>query len=109
MQPADLLTKTHALLSDRVRLAIMVSLAAAPEPLEFNHLIEALGLSKGNLSSHVQKLEAAGLLKVQKEFVDRKPRTTYRCTPTGRREVMAYLAQVEALLGGLKDAESRSR
>ena len=47
MKPSDLLTATHPLLSDRVRLAIMASLAAAEEPIDFNGLLESLELTKG--------------------------------------------------------------
>lgn len=98
MKPADLLSGAPALLTDRVRLAIMATLAASPEPVDFKGLLEVLGLTKGNLASHVRKLEEGGLLQVNKEFVDRKPRTTYRCTDQGRQDVQAYLAQIEAML-----------
>jgi len=46
----------------------------------------------------VQKLEEAGLVAVKKEFVGRKPKTTYSCTEAGRKEVQNYLAQIELLL-----------
>ena len=98
MKPADLLASTHALLADRVRLTLMATLAAATEPQEFTTLVDALSLTKGNLSTHMQKLEAAGLVVVKKEFVGRKPRTTYLCTEAGRKEVENYLNQIELLL-----------
>ena len=98
MKPVELLTGTHALLSDRVRLAIMATLAAVSEPVDFNTLLESLNLTKGNLASHIRKLEEAKLLTVTKEFVGRKPRTTYRCTELGLREVRKYLEQVESML-----------
>jgi DNA-binding transcriptional ArsR family regulator len=98
MKPADFLTSTHALLADRVRLAIMATLAARSEPMDFSELLNTLNLTKGNLSGHSQKLEEAGLIKIKKEFVGRKPRTTYLCTALGRREVRNYLSQVEQLL-----------
>ncbi|MBN2493282.1 MAG: transcriptional regulator [Deltaproteobacteria bacterium] len=98
MKPVDLLTKTHPLLADRVRLAIMATLAAVPEPVDFNTLLASLELTKGNLASHVRRLEQAGLIEVHKEFIDRKPRTTYRCTSEGLAEVKNYLEKVETLL-----------
>jgi DNA-binding HxlR family transcriptional regulator len=98
MRPADLISATHALLGDRVRLAIMATLASAEEPLDFNTLLDSLGVTKGNLSSHIQKLEGAGLVVVKKEFVERKPKTTYECTKSGRVEIRNYLAKVESLL-----------
>ena len=104
MKPADILTSTHALLADRVRLTIMATLAAATEPMEFSELLDALNLTKGNLSGHSQRLEEAGLIQVKKEFVGRKPRTSYLCTNLGRREVRNYLSMVEQLLKQAKKA-----
>jgi len=98
MKPSELLLGSNGLLTDRVRLAIMATLAAAPEPLDFNTLLDALQLTKGNLSAHSQKLEEAGMIEVKKEFVGKKPRTTYRCTDKGKSEMRAYLAQIEAML-----------
>jgi len=100
MKPVELLTGTHGLLSDRVRLAIMASLAAVSEPVDFNTLLESLSLTKGNLASHIKKLEEGKLLSVKKEFIGRKTRTSYRCTSLGRQEVKNYLEKVESLLKG---------
>jgi len=66
--------------------------------VDLNTLIEELQLTKGNLSTHVLKLEEKGLMSVKKEFVGRKPRTTYSCTPQGRREMEDYLSRIETLL-----------
>jgi len=98
MKPAELLTSTHALLAHQVRLTIMATLASTTEPMEFAELLNTLNLTKGNLSGHAQKLEEAGLIRVTKEFVGRKPRTTYLCTDLGRQEVRNYLSKVEGLL-----------
>jgi DNA-binding transcriptional ArsR family regulator len=90
--------KLNPLLSDRVRLAVMATLASADEPMEFMILIENLELTKGNLSSHIQKLEEAGLVEVKKEFVGKKPRTSFICTPLGKKEIQNYLNQIEKIL-----------
>jgi DNA-binding transcriptional ArsR family regulator len=108
MKPIELITGTHALLSDRTRLAIMATLAAAAEPVDFNALLGGLKLTRGNLSSHIRKLEEGGLLKVEKEFLDRRPHTIYRCTELGHKEVQSYLQKVEQLLkGALPPAASK--
>jgi len=91
---------TDSLLVERARLAIMATLAAANEAVEFNALLDALDLSKGNLSTHMRRLEEAGLVEVRKAFVGRKPRTTYACTAAGRAELASYLARLEAMLKG---------
>lgn len=97
MKVTDLLN-VNPLLVDRVRLAIMANLALAGGPVEFNTLLEELELTKGNLSTHLRKLEDAKLITVHKEFVGRKPRTTYICTTRGKKEMYDYLGTIEALL-----------
>lgn len=88
----------NPLLVDRVRLTIMANLSLAGGPVDFNTLLEELGLTKGNLSTHMRKLEEAELITVLKEFVGRKPRTTYACTAKGKKEMHQYLSTIEALL-----------
>lgn len=88
----------NPLLADRARLTIMASLSLAGGPVDFNTLLEELELTKGNLSSHMRKLEDAELVTVRKEFVGRKPRTTYVCTRKGKTEMRLYLSTIEALL-----------
>lgn len=98
MKPIDLINSINPLLMDRVRLGIMVTLVNSVKAVEFNVLLEVLDLTKGNLSSHAQKLEEAKLIKVTKEFVDRKPRTSYVCTELGKKEIKNYLKQIEQIL-----------
>jgi DNA-binding transcriptional ArsR family regulator len=97
LNAADLLA-TNGLLADRVRIAIMATLAASAEPVDFTTLLNGLELTRGNLSTHLAKLEEGGLIEVTKEFVDRRPRSSYACTKLGRREVESYLAVVEKVL-----------
>ena len=98
---AQEILQLHPLLSDRVRLAIMAALATSASEVDFSSLLKALELSKGNLSSHLRKLEDAGLIEVKKEFVERKPRSCYRCSSSGRVEVRRYLASLERALKGI--------
>ncbi len=76
----------------------MALLAASDEPVDFNTALSELGLTRGNLSTHIVKLEEAKFVKVHKEFVGKKPRTTYECTAAGRKEIKTYLAQIKSLL-----------
>jgi DNA-binding HxlR family transcriptional regulator len=92
------LLDTHPLLADRVRLSIMGALAAADHPIDFTTLLGALQVTKGNLSSHLRKLEDGGLIVVLKEFVERKPRTSYACSQQGKAALQIYLTKVEGLL-----------
>lgn len=101
MKASDLLN-VNPLLVDRVRLTIMANLALLNEPIDFNTLLSDLNLTKGNLSTHLRKLEDSQLIEVKKEFLDRKPRTTYACTEKGKNELRDYLATVEAVLKNSK-------
>ncbi|MEN8132364.1 MAG: transcriptional regulator [Pseudomonadota bacterium] len=97
MNISDLL-KVNPILVDRVRLAIMANLALVNGPVDFNTLLQELELTKGNLSTHMRKLEESGLVEIKKEFIGRKPKTTYLCTESGKKEIQTYLATVEAVL-----------
>lgn len=88
-----------ALIHERVRLGIMSALAAAPE-LAFTQLRDMLKLTDGNLSVHARHLEEAGYLRIEKGFVDKRPRTTLSLTPKGRDAFKRYLAQLEDFVKG---------
>jgi DNA-binding transcriptional ArsR family regulator len=92
----------NPVLADRVRMSLMGLLANSSEPVTFGDLLEALSLTKGNLSSHMKRLEEEGLVKVKKEFVNRVPRTTYECTQSGRKELKECLVQIQSLLSNSK-------
>ena len=67
------------------------------------YLMRQTGLTWGNLASHVSKLEEAGYIKIEKEFVDRKPRTWLQLTETGRNAFQNYRKQLTAALNGLPE------
>jgi len=74
------------------RLAVVSHLAVVDEA-DFLYLLDQTGLTRGNLSSHMAKLERAGYVTVDKSFVERIPRTTYRLTPAGRSAFEAWRQQ----------------
>jgi len=65
---------------------------------EFTELVESLDLTEGNLSSHLRKMEEAGAIRVEKEFVDRKPRTTYQLTAEGKILFKEHVQALETLI-----------
>jgi DNA-binding MarR family transcriptional regulator len=81
----------------KVRLGVMSALMAAGEA-DFRSLKETLGLTDGNLSIHVAKLEEAGYITVRKEFVRKKTHTSYTATERGREAFRAYLAALERIV-----------
>ena len=83
---------------NRVRLGIMSALMVN-ESLDFNTLKELLGVTDGNLASHLKALEKHLLVSVSKQFVGRKPNTTYSATQKGKEAFTRHLAALEKLLG----------
>ena len=103
MADAAKVLELSKLLHERARLAIMSTLVAREEGVEFNELLRDLGLTKGNLAVHVRKLEEAGYVEVDKRFVGRIPRTTYTLTPRGRREFGDYLDLLEGIIATARE------
>ena len=95
------------LIHERMRLGI-VSALAAEERLSFADLKAILKTTDGNLSVHARKLENAGYIKVEKGFEDRKPRTEYSLTSTGRRALELYIDRMDALLSEAREALERT-
>jgi len=69
----------------------------------FPELIDELDVTEGNLASHMGKLEEADCVEVQKQFVDRKPQTTYRLTDFGREKFEEHIGTLEALIDSLEE------
>lgn len=78
------------------RLAILTVLSSV-KAADFVFLQRTTGLTKGNLSSHLTKLEDAGLVAIEKRFVAKKPNTNVGLTPEGRRRVTEHWQQLERL------------
>ena len=98
--PAAALPVLDKLLEHRVRLAIAVLLARR-DALSFSRLKELLGETDGSLGAHLRRLEQAGYVSFEKEFVARKPVTWYRLAPDGRRALVRHVGGLERLLSGI--------
>lgn len=81
----------------RARLGIM-SVLMVEDKVDFNTLKETLQLTDGNLASHLRALEEAEYLRVEKQFVGRKPNTTYHATEAGREAFKSHLDALEQLI-----------
>ncbi len=90
------------LIHERMRLGI-VSALAVNERLSFNDLKKLLKTTDGNLSVHARKLEEAGYVACAKYFQGRLPKTEYRLTAEGRRELERYLDHMEALIRATRE------
>ncbi len=78
------------------RLAILTMLSAV-QNADFLFLQRATNLTKGNLSSHLTRLEEAGLVAIEKRFVHRKPNTSVELTALGRERIAHHWDQLERL------------
>ncbi|AHF16625.1 winged helix-turn-helix domain-containing protein [Niabella soli] len=77
----------------RVRLGIM-SVLVVNNWVDFLELKEHLGVTDGNLASHITALENKNHIEVKKEFIGKKPRTSYKVTKTGKE---AFIQHINAL------------
>lgn len=84
------------------RLMLMAALYVI-ESADFTFLMNLTGISWGNLSAHMSKLEESGYLEVEKTFKGKRPNTMLRLTPKGRAAFQAYRMKVKKLLDGLPD------
>ena len=81
--------KVDKIVHEPARFTIMAHLFVV-ESADFLFLQRQTGLTWGNLSSHISKLEAAGYVEVTKEFLDKKPHTTLQLTDKGRTAFQEY-------------------
>ena len=82
------------------RLKIMAYLSIV-ESADFTFLMRQTGLTRGNLSVNLRKLEEAGYVSITKEFVDRIPRTLIRLTTDGRQAIQTYRDNMQTVLNDL--------
>jgi DNA-binding MarR family transcriptional regulator len=89
-----------AIIHQPVRLKIMAALKALPsaEQIEFVRLRKIVDATEGNLGAHIQTLEQAGYIAVEKDFADNRPRTRLKLTRQGRRAFEDYVAYLKNLI-----------
>ncbi len=84
------------LIHEPARLAILSALSSVDQA-DFSYLLVALGLSRGNLSSHMTRLAEVGYIKVRKRFIGNVPNTSYSLTDKGRQALDGYWRELDAL------------
>lgn len=75
-----------------------MSVLMVNEKLDFNSLKELLGVTDGNLASHAKALESEEFIAIEKQFLNKKPNTTYCVTPKGKTAFLAHIEALEKLL-----------
>ena len=77
---------------------LIVTILSAVESADFLFLQRETGLTKGNLSAHLSKLEEAGYVKIQKTFKGKLPLTVCKLTPKGQKAYTTYRQQMQAFM-----------
>ena len=85
-------------LHEKARLGIMTSLATRPSGLSFNELKQLCALTDGNLNRHLDVLNRAQLVAVEKGYEGRRPLTVCRLTAEGRKRFLEYLTLLEQVI-----------
>ena len=90
----------NKIFDSRIRLGVM-SVLIVNDSISFNELKQLLELTDGNLASHLNTLEQAEYLTVQKVFIGKKTNTTYIITDLGRKAFKAHLDALEKMIKGI--------
>ncbi len=96
------MTDVDRVIHEPARLRIVTILSGVAQT-DFNFLLTALGLTRGNLSSHMDRLERAAYVEVSKGFNGKLPHTTYALTDSGRKALDAYWRALDELRAWSKD------
>jgi DNA-binding MarR family transcriptional regulator len=93
----DILVNINKLFESKVRLGIM-SVLVVNESVDFNSLKQHLGVTDGNLASHIAPLEKSKYIKINKSFIGKKPNTSYSVTAMGKKAFNEHLDALEQLI-----------
>nr|NQU93642.1 transcriptional regulator [Bacteroidota bacterium] len=93
----EIISKLNKAFESRIRLGIM-SVMMVNDWVDFNTLKQLLDITDGNLASHLKALEDKGLIKMKKQFIGRKPRTSYQVSETGRNLFVQHIEALESLI-----------
>ena len=92
------------MIHEKARLSVLTSLVAHPKGLVFGDLKQMCGLTDGNLSRHLQVLEEAGLVDIEKGYDRNRPKTVVRITAQGRTRYLDYLTVLEQVVSDAANA-----
>ena len=94
------MSELNKLIHEPARLRIMATLMSLrrAEQIDFGSLAKLLELSDGNLGSHLQKLEAAEYIEIEKTFEGKRPKTFVALTTAGRKEFRNHVKALERIL-----------
>lgn len=98
---SSVIANINKLFDHRVRLGIM-SVLMVNDNADFSMLKEVLDVTDGNLASHMKALEAAEYVNINKQFIGKKPNTSYSASPAGKQAFILHLSALEHLINQSK-------
>ena len=93
----DLLKHINKIFDHRIRLGIMSTLMVN-DSIDFKELKHLLGITDGNLASHIKALEQARYILVKKQFIGKKPNTKYTATQIGKKAFKSHIEALEKII-----------
>jgi DNA-binding HxlR family transcriptional regulator len=96
----DIISGLNKVFDSRVRLGIM-SVLMVNENADFNTIKQLLDVTDGNLASHLKALEKENIIEVKKQFLGRKPNTSYQVTTLGQKLFKEHIDALEKLINPL--------
>ncbi len=93
----NIIQNINKVFDHRIRLGIMSVLVVNPSA-DFSTLKELLGVTDGNLASHTKALESEKYITVEKQFIGKKPNTSYRVTTEGKNAFQNHINALEKLI-----------
>ncbi|HVN58425.1 MAG TPA: transcriptional regulator [Bacteroidales bacterium] len=93
----DIISGLNKIFDSRIRLGIM-SVLMVNDSFDFNSLKETLDVTDGNLASHLKALEEKNMIRVNKQFIGRRPNTSYSATEEGKLSFRLHLKNLEDLI-----------
>ena len=98
----NIILNINKIFENRVRLGIM-SILMINDKVDFKTMKKTLNVSDGNLASHAQALEKEEFIVIKKQFIGKKPNTTYSVTEKGKEAFQAHLDALEKLIKGTEN------
>ena len=98
----ELIDEIDPIIHSPTRLKILIVLAEVVKA-DFTFLVLTTGLTRGNLSANLRKLEETGYVTIEKGFIDRVPRTMIHLTDLGKDSLKAYQADMQTIMDALMD------
>ncbi|MEM9023491.1 MAG: transcriptional regulator [Bacteroidota bacterium] len=99
----DIIHRLDKTFESRVRLGLM-SILMVNDWMDFSSLKQLLEVTDGNLASHTSALEKKQYIEVRKQFIGKRPNTSFRVTQQGRKAFSSHLQALESLLRNQGDS-----